>query len=279
MKSNIDLNKVLAKAKLYRAIENKIPRTYLEQYNSAFEVDYAHNSTAIEGNTLSLIETKLLLEDKISIGGKELREIYEVVNHQKAFSFVKEKIANGEPLDEEIVKEIHHLLTENIFVGGIYRNSPARITGASFRPPYGEEMLRDMKYFYVDFSWKRNSNPIEYAAWTHAEFVRIHPFPDGNGRTSRMIMNYQLMSYGLLPISIQAKDRLEYYQALDFYAVNKDITEFANFITERENAILDEYLELSKSLNIISDLDITTFVCNELKEKSVQTKKQDGRQL
>ena len=83
MKSNIDLNKVLAKAKLYQTIENKIPRTYLEQYNSAFEVDYAHNSTAIEGNTLSLIETKLLLEDKISIGGKELREIYEVVNHQK----------------------------------------------------------------------------------------------------------------------------------------------------------------------------------------------------
>ena len=145
------IKRILAKARLLQRIISKIPTTYLDNYDSSFSVDYAHNSTAIEGNTLSLMETKLLLEDKLSIGGKELREIYEVINHQKAFNFVKEKISAEHPLNTDIVKQIHAILVENIFIGGIYRDGPVRITGASFTPPYGDEMYREFQMFYADF--------------------------------------------------------------------------------------------------------------------------------
>ena len=86
---NSKLDRIFAKAHLLQNTLPKIPLEYLDKYESSFAVDYAHNSTAIEGNTLSLMETKLVLEDKVSVGGKKLREIYEVVNHQKAFEFIK----------------------------------------------------------------------------------------------------------------------------------------------------------------------------------------------
>ena len=203
------------------------------------------------------METKLLIEDKISVGGKRLREIYEVINHQKAFEFIKDKIASGAELDAKLIKEIHAILMENIFAGGIYRDSPVRITGASFTPPEGEKMYQDLQFFYADFSWRKKHNPIEFAAWTHAEFVRIHPFADGNGRSSRMIMNYQLMSQGYLPISIQAKDRQEYYETLEEYAINNNLEPFVKFVAKHEEKALDEYLNLAVSLKIISEIDIT----------------------
>ena len=253
-------SRILAKARLFNEIVSKIPSEYLENYDLSFAVDYAHNSTAIEGNTLTLMETKLVLEDKIAIGGKKLREIYEIVNHQKAFELVKGKVSAGANLDTNLVKQIHETLMDNIFVGGIYRDGSVRITGASFTPPSGEEMYRDLQMFYADFSWMKNKDPIEYAAWTHAEFVRIHPFADGNGRTSRMIMNYRLMAAGLLPISIQAGDRLEYYRTLEEYAVNKNLAPFEDFVAAHEEKALDSYLDLAKSLNIISALDIETAI-------------------
>ena len=266
MKSKID--RVLAKARLFKEIISKIPTEYLEKYDSSFAVDYAHNSTAIEGNTLSLMETKLLLEDKVSIGGKALREIYEVINHQKAFDLIKKKISAANELDANLVKQIHSTLVDNIFVGGIYRDGSVRITGASFTPPSGEEMYRELQLFYADFAWRKEKNPIEYAAWTHAEFVRIHPFADGNGRTSRMLMNYQLMFNGMLPISIQASDRLEYYRTLEEYAVNKNLAPFTEFVADHEEKALDDYLDLAKSLKIVSELDIKIAISEQMSDNT-----------
>ena len=185
----------MEKWKRYQQIEALVPQETAESLERAFEITYTHNSTAIEGNTLTLIETKLVLEDGISVGGKELREIYEQVNHQAAFRYVKQCIADKQPLTEDIVKDIHQILMEHIMAGGIYRDVSVYISGAQHTPPGPVEMYRQVKDFYLDLNWKRDSlNPIELAAWTHAEFVRIHPFRDGNGRTSRLIMNYQLMS-------------------------------------------------------------------------------------
>ena len=189
------------------------------------------------------METKLVLEDGISIGGKELREIYEIVNHKKAYRYVKSCIADGKLLNEHIVKDIHAILTENIMVGGIYRNQEVRISGAGHIPPAGNDMYIQIKNFYQDLSWKKECfNPIEYAAWTHAEFVRIHPFIDGNGRTSRLLMNYQLLSAGFLPVSIAKENRLDYYNALEAYAVEKDLTKFSELVAELEEKQLDTYL-------------------------------------
>ena len=182
------------KRDLYQSGRASIPELTLQSYEQAFEIEYTHNSTAIEGNTLTLMETKVLLEDGITIGGKRLREIYETVNHQKAYRYVKECIAKEQPLDEKIIKDIHALLMENIFVGGIYRNVDVYISGAQHTPPSPGEMYRQVKDFYADLTWKgKEMNPIELAAWTHAEFVRIHPFPDGNGRTSRP--DYELSAF------------------------------------------------------------------------------------
>lgn len=219
-----------------------LPKEALQSFDKSFEVEYTHNSTAIEGNTLTLIQTKAVLEDGISVGGKTLREIYEVVNHSKAFQFVKQCVAEGKSLDENIVKDIHALLMENILPGGIYRNVEVRISGAQHKPPAPSEMYRQVKEFYADLPYKAEMNAMELAAWTHAEFVKIHPFVDGNGRTSRMIMNYQLMAAGFLPVSIAKENRLPYFEALEAYAVGGDLKPFAEMIASLEEQRLEEYL-------------------------------------
>lgn len=224
----------------------QLPKEVLQSFDRSFEVEYTHNSTAIEGNTLSLIQTKAILEDGISVGGKTLREIYEVVNHNKAFGFVKKCVTEGKTLDETIIKDIHALLMENILTGGVYRNVEVRISGAKHKPPVPSEMYQQIKNFYADMPYKVKENAIEFAAWTHAEFVKIHPFVDGNGRTSRMIMNYQLLASGFLPVSIAKENRLEYFETLEAYAVEGDLNPFANMIAELEEQRLDEYLGIAR---------------------------------
>lgn len=241
----MNFERLAEKQKLFAREKKNIDHVTLASYEKDFELTFTHNSTAIEGNTLTLMETKVVLEDGISVGGKELREIYEVVNHKKAYRYVKHCIAEHRLLDEVIVKDIHAILTENIIVGGIYRNQEVRISGAGHTPPVGNDMYHQIKNFYADLEWKKEAmNPVEYAAWTHAEFVRIHPFIDGDGRTSRLIMNYQLMSAGYLPVSIAKDTRLDYYNALEEYAVNKNLNPFADFVAKLEEQQLDTYIKL-----------------------------------
>lgn len=242
----MNIESLIEKRNILQQGKESINKVTISSYEKDFELTFTHNSTAIEGNTLTLLETKVVLEDGISIGGKELREIYEVINHKKAYGYVKKRIAEGKQLDESIIKEIHAILTENIIVGGIYRNQEVRISGAGHTPPAGNDMFIQIKNFFADLQYRDDLNPIELSAWTHAEFVRIHPFMDGNGRTSRLIMNYQLMINGFLPISIAKENRLEYYNALEEYAVNNDLVPFSEMIYKLENEQLDIYLKLIK---------------------------------
>ena len=138
------------------------------------------------------------------------------------------------------------MLMENILVGGVYRNVDVYISGAQHTPPSPNEMYRQVKDFYADLGWKGGVlDPIALAAWTHAEFVRIHPFPDGNGRTSRLLMNYQLLAQGFAPISIAKEARLAYYNALEAYAVAGDLQPFAAMIAALEEKQLDRYLAMA----------------------------------
>ena len=121
-----------------------------------------------------------------------------------------------------------------------------RISGAGHKPPVPSEMYRQIKDFFANLPYKTGFNAIELAAWTHTEFVRIHPFVDGNGRTSRMIMNYQIMAQGFLPVSIAKENRLEYFDALEAYAVNGDLQPFADMIAELEEQRLGEYLSIAQ---------------------------------
>lgn len=238
----MDYPELLRKKALYEQAKDTLPEITVKSYVQAFELEYTHNSTAIEGNTLTLLETKVVLEEGLSVGGKKLREIYEVINHNKAYQHVKASIAKGQSLDEAIIKDIHAILTENIMVGGIYRNVEVYISGAAHTPPAPNEMYRQVKNFYADLAEKDATNVIELAAWTHAEFVRIHPFADGNGRTSRLIMNYQLMAHGFLPVSIAKEARLDYFNALEAYAVQRDLNPFVDMIATLEEQQLDRYL-------------------------------------
>jgi len=159
---------------------------------------------------------------------------------------VKECIAKELPLNERIIKDIHAILMENIFVGVIYRDVDVYISGAQHTPPSPNEMYSQVKDFYADLTWKgRELNQIELAAWTHAEFVRIHPFPDGNGRTSRLLMNYQLMANGFPAISIAKENRLEYFNALEAYAVEGNLAPFAEMVANLTGHQLDCYLEMA----------------------------------
>ena len=242
----MDYKLLCSKKEQLKQLYEQLPKEVLQSFDKSFEIEYTHNSTAIEGNTLSLIQTKAVLEDGISVGVKTLREIYEVVNHDKAFGFIKKCIAEGKALDEKIIKDIHALLMDNIITGGIYRNVEVRITGAKHKPPMPNEMYQQIKNFYADMPYKANGNDIELAAWTHAEFVKVHPFVDGNGRTSRMIMNYQLMASGFLPVSIAKENRLEYFEALEEYAVDGNLNPFAEMIAVLEEERLDEYLGIAQ---------------------------------
>lgn len=242
----MDYNKLLEKREIFNRGKANINLITLSSYEKNFELEFTHNSTAIEGNTLTLMETKVVIEDGISVGGKALREIYEVVNHKKAYDYVKKCITGREELAENTVKDIHQILTENIIYGGVYRNQEVRISGAGHKPPFGNEMFIQIKNFYKELLNKKELNPIELAAWTHAEFVKIHPFIDGNGRTSRLIMNYQLMINDFLPISIAKENRLEYYNMLETYAVKGDLGPFTNLIAQLEEEQLDDYIRLVK---------------------------------
>lgn len=244
----MDYGRLCDKRDRLRAVWGRISPAARQSFDRSFDVEYAHNSTAIEGNTLTLIQTKAVLEDGLSVGGKTLREIYEVANHDKAFTYVKEHVAQGDALTEGIAKDIHMLLMENILPGGIYRNVEVRISGAGFLPPVGEDMLAQIKAFFAQLEAPTELNAVELAAWTHADFVRIHPFVDGNGRTARMLMNYQLMLAGFLPVSVAKETRLAYYDALEAYAVRGELGAFADMVAELEEARLDEYLGIDPSL-------------------------------
>ena len=230
------------KKEYYQANRYLLPSPVVDNYDTGFAIEFAHNSTAIEGNTLSLMETKLILEDKLSVGGKDLRETYEVVNHNKAFEYIKNRIAENKSLDEPSTKDIHAILMENIMIGGVYRNVDVYISGAQHTPPSPNEMHRQIKDFYINLETNKTANPIELAAWTHAEFVSIHPYVDGNGRTSRLIMNYQLMSGGYLPISISKEVRLSYFEKLETYALTGNLEPFVDMIATLEEERLDKYI-------------------------------------
>lgn len=238
----MDYERILEKLNRYNQLSKGVNEAALLNWENAFEIEYTHESTAIEGNTLTLMETKVVLEDAISVGGKHLREIYEVVNHRKAYRLIKARLLERKLLDEALVKDIHAQLMENIFQGGFYRNVNVRITGASHNPPEPGEAFKQMKLFFADMEWRSKGNPLEYAAWTHAEFVRIHPFVDGNGRTSRLIMNYQLMRSGFLPVSVHKTERLEYFLALEEYAVKGNLQPFVEYVAKLEEQRLDELL-------------------------------------
>ena len=195
---------------------------------------WTYHSNAIEGNTLTLQETKVALEG-ITVGGKTLREHFEAINHKDAILFIEELARQDELLSEHTIKQIHSLILKNIDDSnkGTYRKTNVIISGAEHKPPHSIEVACCMENFIKEYNQKKNTlHPIELASWVHIEFVGIHPFIDGNGRTSRLLMNLGLIKAGYPPVVINVEDRLEYYKALDTAHTTADTTLFLELMAK-----------------------------------------------
>lgn len=183
-----------------------------------FDVEWTYHSNAIEGSTLSLRETKVILEDGLTVGGKLLREHLEAVNHKLAIDYVEALAREAQPITERDVRQIHELVLKGIDAeeAGRYRRGQVRISGSEYVPP-GPEAVPSLM---ADFAkWLNTENaelhPIERAAQAHFQLVHIHPFTDGNGRTARLLMNLLLIGAGYPLAILRQEKRLEYYAALD----------------------------------------------------------------
>lgn len=239
--SQIDLKKA--------QLDNRRPLTAGEaaRLREEFLVEYTYNSNAIEGNTLTLRETDLVLRG-LTVDQKPLKDHMEAVGHKEAFDFVSDLVKNNVPLSESIIKQIHYLvLADKKEDRSVYRRIPVRIMGAHHEPvqPYliGQEMEKLLHNYAAN-----TEHIVTKLTRFHIEFEGIHPFVDGNGRTGRLLINLELMKAGFPPIYIKYTDRNAYYSAFDAYHLKHNLsameTLFAGYINER----LDMYLDITKGL-------------------------------
>ena len=211
--------------------------------NEEFIVEYTYNSNAIEGNTLTLRETDLVLRG-LTIDRKPLKDHMEAVGHKEAFDFVSELVKDNVPISESIIKQIHYLvLADKREDRGVYRKVPVSIMGAQHEPvqPYLIELK--MEQLLYDFA-ASTEHIVTKLARFHIEFEGIHPFIDGNGRTGRLLVNLELMKSGFPPIDIKFTDRIAYYNAFDEYHVKHNLSVMENLFAGYINARLDMYLDM-----------------------------------
>ena len=219
-----------------------IPSYVLKSIKDSLSIEWTYNSNSIEGNTLTLQETKMVIEDGFTIKGKSLREHFEVVNHQEAIEFVESLASNEYVLNKLDILSIHHLVLQKIEkdFAGKYRTSGVRISGANFVPPNAlkvDEFVGEL----IDFVNDSEVDILIRSAIFHHRFVWIHPFFDGNGRTARLLLNLILMKSGFPPAIILKNDRKKYYDALN-QANNQDYSKLVLLILQAVERTLDIYL-------------------------------------
>lgn len=215
----------------------------LKRLQEEFLVEYTYNSNAIEGNTLTLQETAMVLEG-VTIDQKPLKDHLEAVGHKDAFLYVQQLIADKVTFSEQIIKEIHSLvLMDRPEDRGVYRRIPVRIMGAYHEPPQPYLVPDQMEQLVAEFA-KSKLHPIAYAALFHLKFEGIHPFIDGNGRTGRLLLNFTLMQHGYPPINIKFTDRKRYYQCFDSYDQDHDAEPMIKLVSEYVEEKLSAYLDL-----------------------------------
>lgn len=216
-------NRLLAKKRQLDQLR-PFPTSALQRLKEDFAIEWTYNSNSIEGNTLSLRETRVVLQDGLTIGGKSLREHFETHNHHKAIAWLEELVKPNHKLLSKDILHLHALVMQSIDdeFKGRYRNGRVRITGANFIPPNPLKIaeLIDELVQWVNQN-PQNLDPIGLAAVFHHRFVWIHPFFDGNGRTARLAMNIILLSKGYPPAIILKVDRAKYYESLNLANAGK----------------------------------------------------------
>lgn len=205
----------------------------LKYFNNEFSISASHNSNAIEGNTFTFDETKLLIEKGIVTGAHSLRESEDIVGYKQAFDFLYEALKSKQPITEEFIKQIHSFVLRGDEEAGRYRtiqNYVGSLTRIVYTPcspvqvpeemkAYAEKLQADCKR-NAEFAVKGEYNWVELfhnLAKHHIEFENIHPFVDGNGRTGRLLLIYEMISLGLLPVDVRYEERDRYYAAIKAY--------------------------------------------------------------
>jgi len=223
--------------------------TQLKKINEAIFLEYTYDSNRIEGNTLSLQETALVVQKGITISGKNLTEHLEAINHYEAVEYLQKLVQSKAELSDRILKEIHALVLRGIDKdnAGKYRNVNVKIAGSRFMPVDSVKVRDEMENY---FKWygenKERLHPVILSAEMHERLVTIHPFIDGNGRTARLIMNLILLQKGFTIANIigSSENRLKYYNALEKCQVKNDCGDFHVMVAETVKNSLNEYLKI-----------------------------------
>ena len=231
-----------------KELDSKRPLTAgeAERLTEEFIVEYTYNSNAIEGNTLTLRETDMVLQG-LTIDKKPLKDHMEAVGHKEAFDFVRGLVKDNVPISESIIKQIHYLvLADKKEDRGVYRRVPVRIMGARHEPVQPYLIQPQMEQLLEQYR-NNTEHIIPKLARFHIEFEGVHPFIDGNGRTGRLLVNLELMKAGYPPIDIKFTDRIAYYNAFDEYYTKRNLGAMEKLFARYLNERLDGYLRMLSS--------------------------------
>ena len=233
--------------KLKEMLDKKRPlsKETIKSLKESVNLEWTYNSNGIEGNTLTLRETQVVLEG-ITVGGKSIKEHLEAINHEKAILYLDEIVKDENLITEWNIKNIHQLILKDIDNenAGRYRKENVTIKGAIHIPPDYLKIPELMEKLILTYNTWSGYHSIVRASLLHGELVKIHPFIDGNGRTSRLLMNLDLMNSGYNPVIIKKESRLKYYEALDKAHTTGNYTDFVKLVTKLEVEMLKKYLEL-----------------------------------
>ena len=219
----------------------------LTNLQRAWDIEYTYDSNKIEGNTLSLQETALVVNEGLTIGGKRLDEHLEAINHQEAIDYIRDLATGQCELNEYKLNAIHALILRGIDQqhAGRYRTVPVVILGSKHTPPQPflvPKLMEDLLLFYGNE--KHALHPVQLAAEMHLRLVTIHPYVDGNGRTSRLLMNLILLQHGYPIANISSEQRNDYFHALEAAHLSGDASEFHRLVARTEKAALFRYLHM-----------------------------------
>ena len=218
----------------------------LKRLNEEFAVNNTYNSNAIEGSTLTLRETAMILQEGVTIAEKPIKEHLEAIGHKDAFEYIIELTDRNTALSERVIKDIHSLvLMSDRENRGVYRKVPVMIMGSEHTPPQPYLVPKLIEQLVIDYNDHIDTNNIIHSvALLHLKFESIHPFIDGNGRTGRLLLNFELMKKGFLPINIKFTDRIKYYDCFDDYRKNGTEDMLTDLIADYEQQELERYISI-----------------------------------
>lgn len=215
----------------------------------ALELEYTFESNRIEGNTLTLRETDLVINEGLTISGKSMREHLEAINHVEAIGYIKQLMERNFPFNERELLSVHNLILRGIIPedAGRYRRVQVMIKGSSHMPPQPFVVAKEMDDYFIWYEENKSKmHPVILAAEMHERLVTIHPFIDGNGRTSRLIMNLILLQNGYVIANIKGdyETRMNYYKTLETAQTSNNKEDFLLFIAQVEKECLERYINI-----------------------------------